>query len=131
MRRNEGNQTDLSNTAVEKPATFGLARSPLRYRGDSMLRLSREVGMRFHARLAMSALVCCLLIAALVPSAASAAAEVPLVEKLVAKNCKVSTCGQEEVEGFFEPKPVISTEEAVSEGFTQAGGRVPFGITDF
>src|ERR1700716_2654372 len=97
-----------------------------------MLRLSREVGMRFHARLSLSALVCCLLLAALVPSVASAAAEVPLVEKLVATNCKVSTCGQEEVEpGFFEPKAVISKEEAVNEGFTQAGGRVPFGITDF
>jgi hypothetical protein len=66
------------------------------------------------------------------PAAASATEEVPLVEKLVATNCKVSTCAQEEVEpGFFEPKAKVTVEEAEKEGFTPAGGRVPFGITDF
>jgi hypothetical protein len=87
--------------------------------------------MRSHVRFSLLALICCALVAALVPAAALGA-EVPLVEKLVATNCKVSTCGQEEVEpGFFEPKAAITKEEAVNEGFTQAGGRVPFGITDF
>jgi hypothetical protein len=77
-------------------------------------------------------LICGVLLAGILPGAASAAEEVPLVEKLIATNCKVSTCGQEEVEpGFFEPKAVISQAEAEAEGETQAGGRVPFGITDF
>jgi hypothetical protein len=88
--------------------------------------------MRFHARVWLVALLTGVLISLSASAVAQAAAEVPLVEKLVATNCKVSTCGQVEVEpGFFEPKPVITKEEAVAEGFTQAGGRVPFGITDF
>ncbi len=48
-------------------------------------------------------------------------------------------CGEEEVAhesgplkfNFFEPKPEITVEEAEEEGFTQAGGRVPYGVTDF
>jgi len=59
-------------------------------------------------------------------------AEFPAIEKFVATNCKVATCGQENVLGpFFEPKAKVSVPEAEAEGFTQAGGRVPFGITDF
>jgi hypothetical protein len=55
-----------------------------------------------------------------------------VIEKLVATNCTVSTCGQEDVLGpFFEPKGSVTPKEAETEGFTQAGGRVPFGITDF
>jgi len=88
--------------------------------------------MRFHARLWLAALVTGVMISLGAAAVAQAAAEVPLTEKLVATNCKVSTCGQEEKEpGFFEPKAVITKEEAEKEGFTQAGGRVPFGVTDF
>ncbi len=88
--------------------------------------------MRSQVRFSLLALLTGVLISLALAAGAQAAAEVPLVEKLVATNCKVSTCGQEEVEpGFFEPKPVISEKEAVTEGFTQAGGRVPFGVTDF
>ena len=91
--------------------------------------------MRFHARSWLAASVTGLMIllyAALGAGSALAAAEVPLVEKLVATNCKVSTCGQEDVLGpFFEPKAEITKAEAVAEGETQAGGRVPFGVTDF
>ncbi len=64
--------------------------------------------------------------------AAQAAGEVPVVEKLVATNCTVKTCGEEDVEGpFFEPKANVTVKEAETEGFTEAGGRVPYGITDF
>ena len=87
--------------------------------------------MRVHARTWVLSLICGVLLGALFTSAASAA-EFPLVEKLVATNCTVRTCGQEDVLGpFFEPKPVITVKEAEEEGETEAGGRVPFGITDF
>jgi hypothetical protein len=76
-------------------------------------------------------MVCGVLLAGVIPAFAQAAAEVPVVEKLVATNCKVSTCGQETIEGFKEPKASISPGEANTEGETQAGGRVPFGVTDF
>jgi hypothetical protein len=88
--------------------------------------------MRSHARVWFLALLTGVLVSLVVSAAAQAAAEAPAVEKLVATNCKVSTCGQEEVEtGFFEPKPSISVAEAQAEGFTEAGGRVPYGVTDF
>jgi hypothetical protein len=75
-----------------------------------------------------------LLVGALVVISAPAAigAEAPSIEKFVATNCTVATCGQEDVLGpFFEPKAKITVAEAEAEGFTQAGGRVPFGVTDF
>jgi hypothetical protein len=75
-----------------------------------------------------------LLVGALVAVSAPAAigAEAPAIEKFVATNCIVETCGQENVLGpFFEPKAKVTVKEAEEEGFTQAGGRVPFGITDF
>ncbi|MFI4977643.1 MAG: hypothetical protein ACHQC8_03030 [Solirubrobacterales bacterium] len=88
--------------------------------------------MRSHARFALLAPLIGAILAVSVPAAAQAAAEVPIVEKLVAANCTVSTCGQENVLGpFNEPKAEVSKEEAEKEGFTQAGGRVPFGVTDF
>src|SRR3954453_18891314 len=90
----------------------------------------REVGMRVHVRSLLLALLTGLLMA--VAATGASAAEAPAIEKFVATNCVVSTCGQEDVLGpFFEPKEEISEEEAHTEGFTQAGGRVPFGITDF
>jgi hypothetical protein len=65
-------------------------------------------------------------------AAGAQAAEEPAIEKFVATNCEVKTCGQENVLGpFNEPKGEISVKEAHEEGYTQAGGRVPFGVTDF
>ena len=59
------------------------------------------------------------------------------IEKFVAVNCKVETCAQTTTTiapfgTYYEPKePTAKEEEEKKEGFTQAGGRVPFGITDF
>ncbi len=92
--------------------------------------------MRAHARVWLLTIVCGVLLAA-VPASASAIG----IEKLVASNCEKVECGEETpAEGkavpplgftFKEPKAEITPEEAEKEGFTQAGGRVPFGITDF
>ncbi|HEY7933594.1 MAG TPA: hypothetical protein VID48_07195, partial [Solirubrobacteraceae bacterium] len=88
--------------------------------------------MRAVARVFLSGLLLSVLLAAvLLPAAALAVEEVPVVEKLVATNCTVKTCGEETVEGFKEPKAKVEPAEAEAEGFTEAGGRVPFGITDF
>jgi hypothetical protein len=87
--------------------------------------------MRFGVRFSPVALLVGAAISVVAPAAAQAA-EAPAIEKFVATNCTVSTCGQENVLGpFNEPKSKITTAEAEAEGFTQAGGRVPFGITDF
>jgi hypothetical protein len=88
--------------------------------------------MRSNVRFALLAPLVGAILFALAPAAAQAAGEVPVIEKLVATNCTVSTCGQENVLGpFNEPKAEISEKEAHEEGYTQAGGRVPFGVTDF
>jgi hypothetical protein len=87
--------------------------------------------VRVQVRVSLVALVVSALVALVMPLAAQAA-EVPVIEKLVATNCKVETCGEEQIEpGFFEPKAKVTVEEAEKEGFTEAGGRVPFGVTDF
>jgi hypothetical protein len=88
--------------------------------------------MRSHARVWFLALLMGVLVSLVASAGAQAAQEVPVIEKLVATNCTVQKCGQEEVEpGFFEPKAKISEAEAKAEGFTEAGGRVPYGVTDF
>ena len=81
-----------------------------------------------------------LLIGVLVAVAAPAAAQADVgIEKLVAVNCGIGHegCGQEatgktDVLGtpVFVPKEPSKAESEV-EGFTQAAGHVPFGITDF
>jgi hypothetical protein len=92
---------------------------------------------RLRAHVWVLALLAGVLISLSAAAGAQAAAELPSVEKLVATNCKVATCGEEEVEKgpfgepFFEPKAEISEAEAEAEGFTEAGGRVPYGVTDF
>jgi hypothetical protein len=102
----------------------------LGFEGDVGAQFYREVGMRVHVRVWVLALLTGVLTAAF--ASAAQAAEAPAIEKFVATNCTVSTCGEEPVLGpFFEPKAKITVEEAEKEGFTQAGGRVPFGITDF
>ncbi len=87
--------------------------------------------MRSHARVWFLALLTGVLVSLVASAGAQAAAEVPMIEKLVATNCKVSICGEEKVEGFYEPKAKIEPAEAEAEGFTEAGGRVPYGVTDF
>jgi hypothetical protein len=86
--------------------------------------------MRSSVRFSLLALLLGALLA--VPASAAMGAEFPAIEKFVATNCTVETCGQEDVLGpFFEPKAKVTVKEAEEEGFTQAGGRVPFGVTDF
>jgi hypothetical protein len=88
--------------------------------------------MRAHARISLLALLAGVLIS-LSTAALAQAAEVPGIEKFVATNCEKEKCGQEEVvPGVFnEPKAAITAKEGEEEGYTQAGGRVPFGVTDF
>src|SRR5947209_8752651 len=93
--------------------------------------------MRSHARVWLLMMVCGLVLAAALPAGAQAIG----IEKFVATNCEEEECGEETpAEGkavppfgftFQEPKAKITVEEAEEEGFTQAGGRVPFGVTDF
>jgi hypothetical protein len=77
-----------------------------------------------------------------VSAPAAQAAEAPAIEKLVAVNCKVEKCAQTEIKAgapfgpefgeqvYVEPK-TPTKKEAEEEGFLQAGGRVPYGVTDF
>jgi hypothetical protein len=91
--------------------------------------------MRFHVRVWVLALLTGVLLAGLVTSAQ--AEDKPL---FVAVNCKVEGCAEtvETIElgapfgpqEYVEPKAPNATE-ATNEGFLQAGGRVPYGITDF
>src|SRR5947207_9195435 len=81
--------------------------------------------MRVHGRIS--------LLAALIVSGlalAAPAAHAFGIEKFVAVNCTKEDCAETKVGPFSEPKePTV--EEAEKEVFTQAGGRVPFGITHF
>ncbi len=95
--------------------------------------------MKLHARVWLLMMVCGLVLAVALPSAAQAIG----IEKFVATNCEEEECGEETVTAdagppfhfaFQEPKPIATAkekEELIAEGFTQAGGRVPFGVTDF
>jgi len=76
--------------------------------------------MRFHVRISILTFVVAALVAALAPTAAQAAFG---VEKFFAGNCEKATCGKEAEE------PEESVE--ATEGFRTAGGKVPFGVTDF
>src|SRR3954462_13490571 len=72
-------------------------------------------------------------VGALVASAPAAQAAFG-IEKFIAVNCEVETCAEEKVGPYSFPKvspEPQAKEEAEAEGFTQAGGRVPFGITHF
>jgi hypothetical protein len=90
--------------------------------------------MRSHARVWLLALFCGVLIAGVLPVAAQAEFG---VKAFTATNCYVSGCaGEEFPSGFPESGPVWVPKEpthgeAVEQGFLQAGGRVPFGVTDF
>lgn len=87
--------------------------------------------MRSQARVWMTALVCGLLLGAFAPAAAQAAFG---IEKFAAVNCKETapTCatkGSLDYSFYYPTEPSVASAEA--EGFTQAGGRVPYGVTTF
>jgi hypothetical protein len=85
--------------------------------------------MRFHARISLLALLTGAIIAVLAPAAAQAAFG---VESFDAVNCSETheACGGEEVGPYSFPKEPDEAE-AVAQAETQAGGHVPYGITDF
>jgi hypothetical protein len=78
--------------------------------------------MRVKARISLFGLAVAVVLVAWAPSAHAAGFG---IEKFFAANCKAGfgECG----EGAEEP----TLKEAEEEGFTEAGGWVPFGITDF
>jgi hypothetical protein len=77
--------------------------------------------MRSRVRFSLLALLTGALIAVLAPAAAQATGFG--FEKFFAANCKVDTCG----EGAEAP----DLKESEEQGYTQAAGHPPFGITDF
>jgi hypothetical protein len=96
--------------------------------------------VRVQFRVSLAALVVSAL-ALVVLSAPAAQAASFEVERFVAQNCKTAFehCGSEEFEGplgptapfYSRPKKEITVGEAHEQGFTEAGGRVPNGVTDF
>ena len=93
--------------------------------------------MRSHARVWFLTVLCGVLMAGVLPAAAQASFG---VEAFTAVNCRagfegcagleVSSAPIPESGPFWFPKEP-TTSKAKTEGFTQAGGRVPFGVTDF
>ncbi len=92
--------------------------------------------MRSYARVSFLALLTSALVAVLAPAAAQAAFG---IQKFTATNCKFGFegCAGEEIASvlpetgpYWIPKKP-SEGEAKTQGFTQAGGRVPYGVTDF
>ena len=91
--------------------------------------------MRFHVRFSMLAVLGVALIAVSAPAAQGAVG----IERFIAVNCEegFKECGEEPggPETIFGPtkipKEKLTVEEAKEQGYTQAGGHVPFGITDF
>jgi hypothetical protein len=95
--------------------------------------------MRFPAyavlrpgRIWLIALLACTALAAAVPVAQAALPPEFGVEGFIAANCSAGheKCGQEGVEPFIKPKEPTKAE-AEAEGYTQAAGHPPFGITYF
>jgi hypothetical protein len=90
--------------------------------------------MRFGVRFSLLALLVGVLVAVAAPAAAQGAIG---IEKFVAVNCDegFEKCGEEPGPAtLFGPTGVPkepSKEEAEKQGYTQAGGHVPFGVTDF
>jgi hypothetical protein len=77
--------------------------------------------MRFRVRFSLLVLLAGSVLAVLAPAAAQAAGFG--VGKFFAANCKVATCGEK-----AEPPNRKETEE---QGYTQAAGHPPFGVSDF
>src|SRR6267143_4218865 len=76
-----------------------------------------EVGMRFHVRFSLVALIAGAILVISVPAAQAAFG----VENFFAAECTVSTCKFTEAE----------KAKAEAEGFTPAGGHPNWGINDF
>jgi hypothetical protein len=86
--------------------------------------------MRSCVRFSFLALLVGAIVAIAAPAVAQAAVE---IEKFVAVNCDegFEGCGQVNIGGpYFLPKEP-SKAEAEEQGYTQAAGHVPFGVTDF
>jgi hypothetical protein len=85
--------------------------------------------MRSRVRFSFLALLVGAIVAVAAPAAAQAAVE---ISKFAAVNCSEGheTCAQEGTEPLTFPKEP-SKAEAEEQGYTQAGGHVPFGVTDF
>ncbi len=91
--------------------------------------------MRSRVRFSFVALLVGVIVAFAVPAAAQAAVE---VEKFVGVNCKATAehCGEKVVGTDVFGDPIAETvepnqTESETQGYTQAAGHVPFGVTDF
>jgi hypothetical protein len=90
--------------------------------------------MRFGVRISLLALLVGVIVAVAAPAGAQAAVG---IEKFVAVNCEepFENCGEAPGPAtLFGPTGVPkepTKEEAEEQGYTQAGGHVPFGVTDF
>ncbi len=84
--------------------------------------------MRFPVRCLLLVVLAASIIAASAPAAQAGFG----VEKFVAVDCSegFEGCAEKPFGPFSEPKEP-NEAEAIAEGFTQAGGHVPFGVTDF
>src|SRR5438067_11243437 len=84
--------------------------------------------MRFHARVSLLALLAGAIVALSAPAAAQAAFGLES-HGFFAANCNAAseTCGKEPITKNTEG----TQKEAEEEGFTQAAGHPPFGVTDF
>jgi hypothetical protein len=91
--------------------------------------------MRSSVRFSFLALLVGVIVAVAIPAAANAAVE---IEKFVGVNCKATaeTCGEKVVGADIFAEPIAETvepspTESEVQGYRQAGGHVPFGVTDF
>jgi hypothetical protein len=91
--------------------------------------------MRFRVRFSFLALIVGVIVAVSAPAAALGAVE---VEKFVGINCQATAehCGEKVVGADIFGEPIAETvepnlTESETQGFRQAAGRVPFGVTDF
>ena len=92
--------------------------------------------MRFPTRITLLALLVCALAAVSTPAAQAAFG----IERFISITCNEASegCGEELIGPFgplgtfsFPKSPPPNAEEAEKEGFTQAAGHVPFGVTAF
>ena len=91
--------------------------------------------MRSSVRFSLLALLVGVVVAFAAPAAAQAAVE---IEKFVGVNCKTTaeTCGEKVVGADIFGAPIAETvepdlTESEAQGYRQAAGHVPFGVTDF
>jgi hypothetical protein len=85
--------------------------------------------MRSCVRFSFLALIVGVLVGVAAPGAQAAVG----IEKFVATNCKepFEGCGQETVFSAYSVPREPSVAEAQEQGYTQAAGHVPYGVTDF